>query len=302
MIDLRGAAHPVAGFYGPTSQMWRINREAVLLGAGPAALLLQIAHPHVAEGVAQHSHFTDDPFARLRGTLATTMDVVFGDGERAGRAIRRLNRIHAGVRGEAVDELAREVSGRSYRALDPDLLLWVQATLIVTSIDAYERWVGPVGDTQREAFWAEARTVGVRLGIPLERSPADWPALETYWRRMLSVDGPIQVTATARRLAPVIIRPPLPLAPGWLVDLAALPGLSLLPPRIRDGFGIHWGPGRERAARLMGLGLRTWVRAVPPSWRAMPQARAADRRIRASAIAMSGPKQGDDGPLTERGD
>jgi hypothetical protein len=42
-------AHPLLGFYGPDSMMWRINREAVLLGAGPAALLLQIAHPSVAE-------------------------------------------------------------------------------------------------------------------------------------------------------------------------------------------------------------------------------------------------------------
>ncbi len=268
------------GLYGPGSQMWRINREAVLLGAGPAALLLQIAHPLVAEGVAQHSRFTDDPFARLRGTLATTMDLVFGDARRAGRAIRRLNGIHAGVRGQAIDEVAREVAGRSYRALDPDLLLWVQATLIVTSIKAYERWVGPVQQGERETFWAEARTVGVRLGIPLERSPVDWPALESYWQRMLSADGPVQVTPTARRLASMIIRPPLHLTPTWAVDLAALPGLALLPPRIRDGFGIDWGPGREAAARLMTLGLRTWVHAVPPSWRAMPQARAADRRIR----------------------
>src|SRR5512144_1521758 len=51
--------HAVLGFYGPDSIMWRINREAVLLGAGPAALLLQVAHPLVAEGVAQHSRVAD---------------------------------------------------------------------------------------------------------------------------------------------------------------------------------------------------------------------------------------------------
>ncbi len=59
-------ADPVLGFYGPGTAMWRINREAVLLGAGPAALLLQIAHPHVAEGVAHHSDFEADPWRRLR--------------------------------------------------------------------------------------------------------------------------------------------------------------------------------------------------------------------------------------------
>jgi uncharacterized protein (DUF2236 family) len=275
----RPTPHPIVGFYGPGSRMWRINREAVLLGAGPAALLLQIAHPHVAEGVAQHSDFLADPFRRLRGTIRTTMDLVFGDGPHAEAAVRRLNGIHAGVRGEAVDAVARDVAGSAYRALDPDLLLWVQATLIVTSVHAYERWVGPLSGSDREAFWAEARAVGTRIGIPLARSPSDWSALIAYWERMLARDGPIQVTPTARRLAPAIIRPPLPFAPGPLVDLAALPGLALLPPRIRDGFSIEWGPARAAAATALAVGIRTWVHVVPRSWRAMPQARAAEGRV-----------------------
>ena len=90
---------PILGFHGPGTAMWRVNREAVLLGAGQAALLLQIAHPHVAEGVAQHSEFEADPWRRLRGTLRTTLDLVFGDGPAAERAVARLNGIHARVKG-----------------------------------------------------------------------------------------------------------------------------------------------------------------------------------------------------------
>jgi uncharacterized protein (DUF2236 family) len=248
--------------------MWRINREAVLLGAGPTALLLQIAHPLVAEGVAQHSTFESDPFRRLHGTVNTTMDLVFGDGAAAENAVRRLNGIHAGVRGE------------SYRALDPELLLWVQATLIVTSVRAYVRWVGPLSAGQREQFWQEARSVGVRLGIPLSLSPPDWPALAAYWRRMLAADGPIQVTPLARRMAPLIIRPPFPFVPRTLVDLAALPGLALLPPRLREEFGVPWDDGHEMLARLIDLAIRSWVHLVPARARSMPQANAAFRRIR----------------------
>lgn len=277
-IDRAPIPDPVLGFYGPGSMMWRINREAVLLGSGPAALLLQIAHPHVAEGVAQHSDFAAAPFRRLEATVHTTMGLVFGDGPRAERAIDRLNGVHARVRGEAADPVAREVVGAAYRALDPDLLLWVQATLIMTSVRAYERWVGPLTADERERFWAEARSVGVRIGIPLSRSPADWPAFERYWERMLAPDGPVQVTPTALSLAPMIVRPPIPLVPGPLLDLAALPGLALLPERIRAGFGLAWGPGRETVAAAAAVGLRTWVRLMPPGWRAMPQARAAERR------------------------
>ncbi|MET0772588.1 MAG: oxygenase MpaB family protein [Candidatus Limnocylindrales bacterium] len=289
MITRAGGPHadPVLGFYGPHSLMWRINREAVLLGAGPASLLLQVAHPLIAVGVAQHSDFAADPFGRLRRTLATTLDIVFGDGPTAEHAIRRLNGIHAGVRGPSDAEAARLTGADNYRALDPDLLLWVQATLIVTSVEASRRWVGPVTDLEADAFWQEARSVGVRMGIPLRVSPRDWSALLAYWDRMLAPGGPIQVTAEARAMVPMLVRPPLPLAPGWAVDALGLPGLALLPPRIREDYGIAWGAGHERAARLIATGVRAWTSVVPTSLRSMPQARAADRRARRAEAATA---------------
>jgi uncharacterized protein (DUF2236 family) len=274
-------ADPVLGFYGPDSMMWRINREAVLLGSGPAALLLQIAHPLVAAGVAQHSDFAGDPFGRLRRTLDTTMALVFGDGPAAERAVRRLNGVHATVRGGVGTPEAAGTSGAAtYRAMDPELLLWVQATLIVTSVQAYAKWVRPLAADEREGFWQEARAVGTRIGIPLDRSPADWSALEAYWAHMLAPDGPVQVTPTARSLAPMIVRPPLPGVPGFVVDLLALPSLGLLPARIREAFDIDWSPARERASVVLGGAVRWWTHAVPVDWRSMPQARAAFRRAR----------------------
>ena len=71
----RGAAAGCRGLYGPDSEAWRLNREAMLLlGAGPRALLLQLAHPAVAAGVADHSDFRADPWRRLAGTLAQLPD------------------------------------------------------------------------------------------------------------------------------------------------------------------------------------------------------------------------------------
>ena len=270
-------ADPVVGFYGPDSMMWKINREAVLLGAGPAALLLQVAHPWVARGVAEHSNFEADPFGRLRRTLMTTMDLVFGDGPRAEAAVRRLNSVHAGVRGE------------DYRALDPALLLWVQVTLIKTSVEAYSRWVGPLTADERERFWQEARTVGVRLGIRLSESPESWPALVAYWNEMLADDGPIHPTSTARELSPMILRPPLPLLPTPVVELLGMPGLALLPPRLRDEFGIAWSATDEAVAKGLSTAVRAWASAVPGPARWMPQARAAYRRITAAGVAIDRP-------------
>ncbi|HET7676828.1 MAG TPA: oxygenase MpaB family protein [Candidatus Limnocylindrales bacterium] len=270
---------PVLGFYGPGTQMWRINREAVLLGAGPCALLLQVAHPLVAEGVAQHSDFESDPAGRLRRTLRTTLDLVFGDGASAERAVGRLNSVHGSVRGTVDDPEARHLA-EHYRALDPGLLLWVQATLIVTSVRAHERWVGPLSAAEKEAFWQEARSVGRRIGIPLASSPPDWPALAAYYEAMIGPDGPVRVTPTARRLARSILRLPLPGLPAVAGELLTLPALALLPARLRGAYELPWGPGRERLARMLDLGVRLWVRALPTAWRSMPQALAAERRAR----------------------
>jgi uncharacterized protein (DUF2236 family) len=277
--------HPLLGFHGPGSPLWKVNREAVLLGAGPAALLLQIAHPHVAEGVAQHSAFEADPWSRLRRTLRTTLAIVFGDGPTAEAAIRRLNGVHATVRGDAADPLARTLAGETYRALDPELLLWVQVTLVWSSVRAYETWVGPLTGGERETLWSEAREVGRRLGIPLTVSPPDWPAVEAYWARMLAPDGPIVVTPTAQRLAATIIRPPILGLPPVIIDILATPGLALLPPRLRSDYGIAWSRPRSLLARLGVVGLRAWVRLMPRAWRALPQARAAETRVGRAGVA-----------------
>jgi len=142
--------------------------------------------------------------------------------------------------------------------------------------------VGPLTAEDREVFWSEARAVGVRMGIPLTASPPDWTALEAYWDAMLAPNGPIQVTPTALALAPLILRPPLPLAPRPLVDLLALPGLALLPDRIREAYAIPWSPRRAATAAWLGRGVRAWTSVVPADWRSMPPARRAARRVRRS--------------------
>lgn len=274
---------PVLGFYGPRSEMWRVNREAVLLGAGPAALLLQLAHPLVAEGVAAHSDYPADAVGRLKRTLRTTMEMIFGDGAHAMRAVRRLNGVHGRVVGPVVDPEARAVTGADeFRALDPDLLLWVQSTLIILSVRGYQTWVGPLDPEACERLWQEARMVGEHLGIPRRRSPETWPKLQGWFEAQLGPGGPIVVTETARSLAPAIIRPPIPWLPGAAVGLSALPGLALLPAHIRSAYRISWSSRERRLARLLSAGVRMWVSVTPRAWRAMPQARAAERRAKAA--------------------
>ena len=141
---------------------WWVDREAmVLLGSGSRALLLQVAHPKVAAAVADHSRYRSDPLGRLRDTLDAIYGFAFADSHRVERILHGINALHRRVRGSTPD-------GDSYSALDPHLLLWVYATLIDSSLLAYDTFVQPLELAEREEYYAEFRRAGHLWGIPAD--------------------------------------------------------------------------------------------------------------------------------------
>lgn len=286
------------GFYGPRSEAWRLNREAMLLlGAGPRALLLQIAHPLVAAGVAEHSDFRDDPWQRLSGTLSSYLRIVYGTADAARGEIRRLHDLHRSIRGDVLEAGPRDRHGRRYSALDPDLSLWVHATLVDSTMAAYAAWVEPLSRDERARYYEETLPVGRAFGIPAARLPVDLEAFEAYLDEMLRPGGPIEVGAVARDLAGSILHPPLGpavTAAGFPFDrLAGLadaipsrayawlfwPAIGLLPARVREGYGLPWGLRQRAVAAWLVATWSAWRPVLPPTFRQMPQALRADRRV-----------------------
>src|SRR5918995_5645821 len=82
------------GPFGADSISWRISRESVLLLGGGRALILQVAHPGVAAGVAQHSDYRTDPWGRVYRSVDTALRIAFGDAETSLAAAERLRRGH----------------------------------------------------------------------------------------------------------------------------------------------------------------------------------------------------------------
>ncbi len=312
-LDANAAGSPVsdhdlddlAGLYGPASEAWRLNREAsLLLGAGPRALLLQIAHPLVAEGVDQHSDFRADPWARLAGTLRSYLRIVYGTGTAARAEIGRLNGLHRTVTGPIRDGAASARFGAAYAARDPELSLWVHATLIDSTLATIDAWLEPLSPDRRARFYAETLVVGRLFGVPETVLPADIDAFDAYVAAMLAPSGPVHPTTTARELAAVILHPrlePLALAgpiaqrlgtlapivasmlrrvPPAAIDWLLVPSTGLLPATTRAEYGLPWGP-RERLidAYLVGA-WHAWRPLLPPSFRWFPQALDADARIK----------------------
>lgn len=223
--------------FPPGSAIRRIGGESVLLVAGGRALLLQAAHPLVAAGIAAHSGYRGDPWRRLARTMQAVYGIVFGtaaDAERIGAAVRRA---HGRVRGELAEDVGPYRAGTPYMADDPALLLWVHATLVDSAVVAYERFVGPLDATTREAFHAEMCTVARLFGTPDEVLHPSWSAFRAYWDAMLA-DG-LHVGADARLVAETVLDPPAPLLVRPPVRIAARLTTTLLPEPVLAAYGLR---------------------------------------------------------------
>lgn len=266
-----GAAREAAGLFGPGSVSWRIDRELIVLAGGSCALLMQAAHPSVAAGVAQHSDYATDPFGRLFRTLTSSFSVVFGTLADANATIRRVNAIHAAVRGRRAD-------GVAYSALDPEALLWVHATLVDTALRVYSRFVAPLSQEDAQRYHEESARVAVALGVPGDAIPGRLEDLRTWMDGMIG-SGSVRVTPEARVIARTVLYPTrLPPRLAW--DVAHLVSIATLRPELRRQYGIPWSVARERGMERIAAVTRATLPWVPSPLRHAPQARAAVRRMR----------------------
>jgi uncharacterized protein (DUF2236 family) len=169
---------PEEGFFGPDSMMWRINRENALFLNGPTAALLQLGHPKVNAGVADHSDFSEDPNGRFVRTFEIVDSIVFGDLDTAVEAAMTVRRVHDWVTGELEEDVGPFAAGEEYDANRDENLLWVAATLIEQAINGYERYVEELTDAEKEQYYQESKIFGQLFGIPEELYPE---TLEDFW-------------------------------------------------------------------------------------------------------------------------
>ena len=247
----------MASRFAADSVIRRVDAEGTILLGGGRALLLQLAHPKVAAGVAEHSDFEGDPLRRLRGTLEATYTIVFGTDAAAEAVARRVRTIHD------------HVTGPGYAANDPALLCWVNATLVDTAVTVYEAVHGPLSEDERESYYQDSTHVAEVLGCPRAAQPEDWQAFRRYWAE--TVAG-LEVSPTARRLAESIFAPDLPWITGPPVALARFLTVGTLPPAIRDQYGFRWRTSDRLALDAGTAVARRLVPLVPRPVRRIPQA------------------------------
>jgi uncharacterized protein (DUF2236 family) len=249
--------------------IWKVNREAVVALAGTCAILMQFAHPKVAAGVRDHSSFETDPVGRLRRTFDLTLAWVFGSRQQVVEAARIVNRRH------------NAVQGPGYSAKDPDLLMWVQATLVYSAIRAYRSFVGPLTEAHADRYYQETKEIGILLGTPRERYPADLNGFNGYLEAMIE-RGEVRVEEDAQRMGRLILQPRFPGVPQMAFTPLRAITAGLLPAPLRLQYGLTWGRTDRAAFAFSQKLLPRLLSMTPAPIRFLPPARHAYARLRRS--------------------
>lgn len=257
-----------------------VNAERLVLLGWSRAILLQFAHPLVAAGIAEHSGFRDRPLAavaRLRQTVRAMLDLTFGSAAERERTFERIRAVHRRINGKLPVDAGPFPAGTPYSAEDPDLVLWVHATLVESVPMFYELLIAPLTPGERDAYCAEAAPVAVALNARADEVPCSQAGLQAYVDRMYA-SGRIAVSAQARKLAEAVLSPPFgPIgAPGTAMN--RLLTVGALPAAVRAQYGFDWTRRHQRAFDLVVRTLRTSRRALPDRLAKWKAARRLERR------------------------
>lgn len=238
------------GLLGPNSVLRQMGQEPVWLLGGGRALLLQLAHPLVAAGVADHSGFRTKPLQRLQRTLDLMRVFIYGDRHQAEASLRQFHSAHARVSGFLREAVGPFPAGAHYSAQDPALKLWVHAALIDTHLLIYERFVRQLSPADRSRYYEETRLLATWMGIPSALIPPSLVEFRRYVDGMLAGET-LAVSATARTTAWALLDLPVWFVPRACAHLVRFVTAGVLPESLRRAYGLVWDERREGALNAL---------------------------------------------------
>ena len=253
----------------------RVNAERIVVLSWSRAILLQLAHPLVAAGVAEHSAFRHGRLTaarRLHQTIRAMLALTFGNEASRGQALEGIRAIHRRVHGTLTAGVGIFPAGTPYSAEDPDLVLWVHATLLESIPLLYGLVVQPLTLEERDTYCREAAPIALDLGARSADVPRAWSELERYLDRMYA-SGAIRVGPEARELAEAVLAPPFASAVPLLAGMNRLLTAGLLPDAVRREYGFAWNEAADRRLHRLVRALAVMRRATPQVIALWPEGR-----------------------------
>ena len=265
-------------YFPPDSKIWEVNREKILVACGgQRTLLMQIAHPLVAQAISKHSRFKEDPLGRLKHTRALISTLIFGTKEEVFEAAGKINNAHKPVKGNLEQAIGAHDAGTPYNAKNPELIMWVWSTFTDSSLVVYNKFVRPLSDNEREKFYQEAKRVLPLLGGKTEDAPSTVEEFYGYIKEMVQTKK-AAVNQQARELVPYLMLQKSP-----ITMLPALPfsriAIGLLPKELRCQYGFSWNRAEQMILDIIAAACRQAIPLAPPKLRFSPKYLESRRKI-----------------------
>ncbi len=205
----------------------------------------------------------DWPFTRLARTAKIQETVFLGTRADADRVLASVHRLHERIKGELGEAAGAHPAGAAYSAFDPELMLWTLAVIADSGRAMYETMARPLSDAEREALWQDYVRFGELFGLPASEVPGSYREFQAWFDgRLASPD--LCATPHALEMAPLVaFEQPVPAHARLNIATQNLVIKGTLPPRVREIFGIEWGPGHERAFRAISAAHRRARPAFP---------------------------------------
>lgn len=273
--------------FGPGSLLWDLAGEHRAFLTFLMPTLMQAMHPVIGDALARMPVALTDPYGRRERSVDSIHLWVYGGAEAVAEG-RRLMELHRPVKG-------RDVDGRDRSALTPEVWAWVPLSAYPAFLVQCAVFGEPLDAADELRLYAEVQNLARILGVREQHIPATVPEFWAYYDTMVSsrlVDHPF-VHEVLDRLTTVGPPPSLPAAlhPAWRAVIPVVGRVSrfvvhgTFPPEVRTILGIRWSPGRERAFRLLGHGIRHAARITPERLRYPATPRLARELARARAAA-----------------
>lgn len=240
--------------------------DGIYLIAGAANVILQLARLPVGYGIIEskvdsgnlHKH----PIKRTRTTITYLAVALLGTTEEKLAYRSAVNRSHAKVKSDAGSPV-------KYNAFDPDLQLWVAASIYWGLADIHSKFNRQLQRDQQESLYRLCQGVGTTLQVRENMWPDDLEAFNGYWKAGLDQ---LRLDDTTRNFLRGVAG--LDFLP-WKLDvvmkkLGLFTTAGFLPAELREEMRFDWDAKKQKRFDRMIRILATVNRRLPRIIRQLP--------------------------------
>ncbi|HTO00034.1 MAG TPA: oxygenase MpaB family protein, partial [Microthrixaceae bacterium] len=276
-------SHVAAGAVTNPGLLWRWATDWRMGLSGLSNGILQLMHPGLGAGVADHSDFFADPWSRINRSLGPIVASIRDD--ETAHSIKEMHRRISGV----------DANGNKYHALNPEIFWWAHITLYRAAEQAARRFSAEgLSPSERESMYAEGVIWYQRYGVSDRNVPETCRDYTDRFRQTCTET--LEMTPAAERAVDMALHgrvEGMVQLPRWAanpIELAVTPTARLtaiggLPAVVRRRFDIPWSIADDLQYRSLIIAARGGSRLMPEGLKRISMIRLAERsRIPAGAM------------------